>query len=417
MAPSLADGAELFQLDNGLRVCVLENHRSPIITTALCYRAGTRDETPGQAGIAHFLEHMMFKGSARYGPGEVDSRTQALGGSNNAFTSHDTTLYHFSFAGQNWNEALAVEADRMRGLTLDPRHFEAERRVILEELSMVLDDPWEALEREAAEAFYGAHPYGRMILGRREDLETLTTIDLAAFHREFYSPRNAVLVVAGDTPDGARERIAEALAEVHPGVGRPADRSAAQVPAMTRVERRRGDLARLLLLLPAVPAEHDDYPALSLLVAVLGGGRSSRLQTALVEERPLALSASVDVNEALDEGVLAIAVEVLPSTDAHEVEEIVFRELHRLVENELADEELNRAKRMLAADWVFAHEKIAQQAMTLALAHCLFEVSLPERTLRDALVCDSSAVRRMAARLLPDSPKGVVSWSMPANGR
>ena len=127
---SLPGCRRLSRLGNGLTVCLLENRQAPVVTTALAYRAGTRDETPGHGGTAHFLEHMMFKGSARFGPGEIDRRTQALGGSNNAFTSHDSTTYYFSFAADRWTEALAIEADRMASLTLDPRQVASERQVI-----------------------------------------------------------------------------------------------------------------------------------------------------------------------------------------------------------------------------------------------------------------------------------------------
>ena len=108
------------RLANGLTVCLLTNRQAPVVTTALWYRAGSRDEPAGQGGVAHFLEHLMFKGSRRYGAGEIDRLTQALGGANNAFTSHDATAYHFNFARDRWHEVLAIEADRMAGLTFDP---------------------------------------------------------------------------------------------------------------------------------------------------------------------------------------------------------------------------------------------------------------------------------------------------------
>ena len=116
------------QLSNGLEVCLVERSHVPVVATALCYRAGPLDERPGQEGLAHFLEHMMFRGSSGYGAGEVDRLTQALGGSNNAYTSHDCTAYFFTFARDRWTTALEIEADRLSGLTLDPAALEAERR-------------------------------------------------------------------------------------------------------------------------------------------------------------------------------------------------------------------------------------------------------------------------------------------------
>jgi hypothetical protein len=158
---------ERARLDNGLEVCLLRNAQAPIVSTALLYRVGARDEREGETGIAHFLEHMMFKGSERYAAGEVDRRTQDLGGNNNAFTSHDVTAYWFSFAADRWHEALAIESDRLRGLRLETSQVDAERQVILEEIAMYRDDPWDALEMEVLAMLFGEHAYGRQVLANR----------------------------------------------------------------------------------------------------------------------------------------------------------------------------------------------------------------------------------------------------------
>ena len=163
LAPSPA--AERARLANGLEVVLIPNRQAPIVTTVLVYRAGARDEAPGASGAAHFLEHMMFKGAALYGPGEIDRRTQALGGMNNAFTSHDATAYYFAFASDRWREALAIERDRMTSLALDPAEFESERQVILEELAMYRDEPWDALELDVQAELYRGHRYGMPVLG------------------------------------------------------------------------------------------------------------------------------------------------------------------------------------------------------------------------------------------------------------
>jgi zinc protease len=149
------------RLGGGLTVALVQRRQAPVVSTVVCYRAGAAEERTQLAGLAHFLEHMMFKGSAGYGPGEVDRVTQSRGGFNNAYTGQDATLYQFSFGSDRWQEALDIEADRMAGLLLAPDQIEAERQVILEELGMLADDPWDALELKLLEAFYGDHPYGR----------------------------------------------------------------------------------------------------------------------------------------------------------------------------------------------------------------------------------------------------------------
>ena len=147
MTPTELGDVEVHQLDNGLTVALVYSDQAPIVSTVVWYRIGTAGEGKHEGGIAHFLEHMMFKGSRSYGPGEVDRTTQALGGVNNAFTSHDSTAYYFQFAADCWTTALEIEADRMVELRLDPDEVDHERQVVLEEIAMYESDPWDALER------------------------------------------------------------------------------------------------------------------------------------------------------------------------------------------------------------------------------------------------------------------------------
>ena len=402
------------ELDNGLTACVVEDRRTSLVTTALCYRAGTRDEPPGQGGIAHFLEHMMFKGSQRYGAGEVDRRTQALGGTNNAFTSHDCTLYEFSFASDRWVEALAIEADRMSGLTLERVEVDAERAVILEEVSLAEDDPWEALEMEVRDRFYGGHPYGRRVLGRRDSLTTIGREELEAFHHDFYRPANAVLVVAGDVGPEVLESIRNELDDPG-GNGSPDRAEVGRRPVVDRcrVERRRGDVARLLIALPAPGAGEDDCAPLRLLLAILGSGRASRLHHELVEERQLCLSVSADLVETVGEGSTLIGADLIPGVEPRLVEETILERLQKVVDGPISPAELERARQILLADWVFAHERVHQQAMTAALALALYTPEYPERHLRQIADSNVEQLREVGERYLRVDQVGVVGWSLP----
>lgn len=402
------------ELDNGLTACVVEDRRTSLVTTALCYRVGTRDEPPGQGGIAHFLEHMMFKGSQRYGAGEVDRRTQALGGTNNAFTSHDCTLYEFSFASDRWVEALAIEADRMSGLTLERVEVDAERAVILEEVSLAEDDPWEALEMEVRDRFYGGHPYGRRVLGRRDSLTTIGREELEAFHHHFCRPANAVLVVAGDVGPEALESIRNEL-DGPGGDGSPDRAEVGRRPAVDRfrVERRRGDVARLLIALPAPGAGEDDCAPLRLLLAILGSGRASRLHHELVEERQLCLSVSADLVETVGEGSTLIGADLIPGVEPRLVEETILERLQKVVDGPISPAELERARQILLADWVFAHERVHQQAMTAALALALYTPEYPERHLRQIADSNVEQLREVGERYLRVDQVGVVGWSLP----
>ena len=409
----------LGRLGNGLRVCVLTNRQAPIVTTALWYRAGTRDEPAGHGGIAHFLEHMMFKGTARYGAGEIDRRTQALGGDNNAFTSHDATAYHFAFAADRWREALAIEADRMAGLALEPAEADSERRVILEEIAMYEAEPWDALEERVLAALFGDHPYGRPVLGTRAELLATGRDDLAAFHAAAYRPSNAVLVVAGDVGEEAFAAVEEAFGGV---VDRPAapagDGGSATVPPPAagprRVEQRMGELPRLMLAFRVPPAGHPDHALLRLASVVLGSGRASRLQRRLVDEEELCASAAADVGESVEPASFTVSCELVPGADPARVEERVVAEIAALSSGERppSPAELERARRVTAADWVFGHERVHQQALAAGFTLALFDLDHFERELERALAASADEVAAAAGHCL-DLSAAVVGWSLP----
>jgi predicted Zn-dependent peptidase len=206
--PRLPGSIEISRLDNGLTVCLHKNPQAPVVTTALWYRVGTRDETLAHGGVAHFLEHLMFKGSARFGPGEIDRRTQALGGSNNAFTSHDATAYYFNFAADRWRQALEIEADRMAGLRLEPDEVASERQVILEEIAMYEDDPQDTVFDVLGEAVFGAHPLGRPIIGRAPVIRDTPIDVIAEFHARRYVPGSVVIAAAGSVDHDAIVELA-----------------------------------------------------------------------------------------------------------------------------------------------------------------------------------------------------------------
>ncbi len=357
----------------------------------------------------------MFKGSALYGPGEVDRRTQALGGSNNAFTSHDVTAFWFSFAADRWTEGLAIEADRMRGLRLERAEVDSERSVILEEIAMYEDDPWDALDLGVQRTLFGDHPYGRPVIGTRDELETIGRDALAAFHAHFYRPDNAVLVVAGALDDSALERVSEAFGALAPGAGA---RAAVEQPTMpateTRVERHRGELTRLLVALPAPlfsGATEADHAALRLAATILAEGRASRLQRALVEEGQLCLGIGVSLSESVIASYMSIATDLLPGTAVEAAEGRLRAELDRLREEPVSDAELERARQIFYADWVHALERIHEQAVAAGLASALFDLDQPERMLAAVAAVTPATVSAAAQRWLDPAAGCVVGVS------
>jgi zinc protease len=403
------------RLDNGLTVCLVENRQAPVVTSALFYRVGTRDEVPGHGGAAHFLEHMMFKGAARYGPGEIDRRTQALGGVNNAFTSHDVTAYYFNFASDRWEEALAIEADRMASLALDPKEVASERQVILEEIAMYESEPWDALEMAVQARLFEGHPYGRPVLGPREDLLATDSEALRDFHRRFYRPDNAVLVVAGDVGDEALAAVERVMGALEPGADTRRAPSPPDVPpeGLNRLERRKGEVARMLLSLPAPAGSEPDHAVLRLAIMLLGGGRTSRLHRSLVDEEQICVWIAADLSENLDAGHVTIAAEVVPGIEPARVEARILEHLADLPRLPLPAEEVERARQITTADWVFEHEKVHQQALSVGLAVTLFDLEHVDRHMDLLTEAGPGQLLDVASRYLRPEAGGVLGWSLP----
>ena len=413
---SVLPRARVESLDNGLVLAVLPEDATPVVATALVYRAGTRDDTEGHGGTAHFLEHMMFKGARRYGAGEIDRLTRALGGSNNAFTSHDLTVYYFTFAAERWHHALEIESDRMSELVLDAEEVHSERQVILEEIAMYEGEPWDALEQRVAAAAFTDHPYGLPVLGTRKELNATDAGVLRRFHERMYRPANAVLVLAGAVGSDYRDRVEEAFG--HLGGTKPErPRGVPTAPrGLVRLERRAGEVARLLLSLPAPAATEPDHALLRLLLAVLGTGRSSRLHRALVDEGQLCVGVATDLNESLDPGGSTVALEVLPGIEPARAEEVLLAEVERLVAQPPTVEEIERARKIVFADWIFEHEKVHQQAFLVGTALALYDIEHPWRYFDRLMAAEPDELAEVARRYLRPQESGVLGWSLPTEG-
>ena len=211
-----ADAVSSFDLDNGLKVVVIEDHRTPVVTHMVWYKVGAADEPPTKSGIAHFLEHLMFKGTESHPAGEFSGVVADIGGQENAFTSSDYTAYFQKIAKEHLGLMMEYEADRMTGLVLSPDDVASEKQVVLEERSSRTDNnPSAQLGEELDAALYLTHPYGRPVIGWKHEIEALTREDALAFYERYYTPNNAVLVVAGDvTPDEVRALAEETYGKV-----------------------------------------------------------------------------------------------------------------------------------------------------------------------------------------------------------
>jgi len=419
-APATCAGATIreHQLRNGLRVLLVERHLDPVVVMMIWYGVGSRHEREDEAGLSHFLEHMMFKGTPTYGKGEVDLITTRLGGSNNAFTTADHTAYWFELASDRWETALELEADRMQNLTLDPQEFAAEKAVVLEELSMGLDDPWRQLSEQVQQTLFGRNPYSRPVIGYADVLERTGPEDMRDYYRRFYHPGNATLVLCGDF----RPRRAMELVRRHFGAidARPDGRAAepyrppvAEPTGERRVTTSWDDpMSRLLMGWPASAVGTDDDFALDVISTVLTSGRLSRLHRRLVLEQGLATSVSTSNDARVEGGAFWLYAEAVVGVAPETLECAIDEELERLANEAVSAAELRHARAILSASEAYEGETVTDLAEHLGeyAVDAEWRLALELGARRQAV--DSTKMREVARRLLSPARR-VVGWSLP----
>ena len=407
-------------LDNGLRVLLQEDHRSPVASFQVWYRVGSRDERVGLTGLSHYLEHMMFKGTSTYGPRVYSKLIETVGGQDNAFTSRDTTVYHVTLAAEQLDLVLELEADRMRHLLLDPQEIDSERKVIMEERrTRTEDDPVGALSELFNAVAFVAHPYRLPTIGFAQDIERLTASDLRTWYDAYYQPNNAIVVAAGDF------RATELLEKIRTRFG--AIPLGPDPPRVTVTEpEQRGERrvwlrkeAQLPVVFAGYPAPNhrseDAYP-LEVLSAVLSGGRTSRLYRRLVYEERLALEAGGDYARlTLDPDTFTFYVTVLPERSVEEAERALTAEVERLRTELISEEELQRAQNQLEATYLFAQDSVFSRSATLARHELLGGWRLRETYLAGIRAVTREDVRRVAERhLVPERRTTAILLPIPA---
>lgn len=351
-----ADQIATRTLANGLKVIVWADHDIPNVALYTWYRVGGRNEYPGTTGIAHYFEHMMFNGTSTRAPGEFDRVMEASGGSNNAYTSNDVTVYQDWFPASALPLIFELEGDRMQNLDFDPAVVESERDVVhSERRSRIDDDTFGALYEQVQATAFVAHPYQFPVLGWPSDIERWTIDQLREFYRSYYAPNNAVLLVVGAVdPEQvftlAEQRIGRIAAQ-------PAPRAITTVePEQTGerrvVVRRKAQAPLLMMAWHATRATDAEQPALELLRSILVQGDSSRLHRALVEEQPLALQVGGFLQDGFDPGLFNLYAVLPPGADVAAVETAIGVELSKIATDGVSDRELAKArKQKLAGFW------------------------------------------------------------------
>jgi zinc protease len=368
---------ETFTLPNGLQVVVLSNHRSPIVTHMVWYKVGAADEPIGQSGVAHFLEHLMFRGTRDVPPGEFSKAIARNGGRDNAFTGYDYTGYFQNVSRDRLELAMRLEADRMANLELTDTVVDPERDVILEERRQVVENrPGALLREQMSAAMYLNHPYGRPIIGWEHEMRRLSRADAVNWYRTYYTPNNAVLIVAGDvTADDVRP-LAERYYGPIPARAVPARVRPQEPPprAARRVAYRdprvpQPSVTRTYLAPSYTAGETEHAYALQVLAELLGGAATSRLNRSLVIERKLATSSGAWYDpDTLDLATFGMSASARAGVEISDVEAALDEEIERILKDGAREDEVERAKSRMRAAAVYARDSLSTGARVIGAA-------------------------------------------------
>ncbi|WP_404809794.1 M16 family metallopeptidase [Methylobacillus caricis] len=392
LMPMVAQAADTheFKLDNGMRVIVQEDHRAPVVVSQVWYRAGSVDEVNGKTGVAHVLEHMMFKGTKTVPPGQFSRLIAAAGGRENAFTGPDYTAYYQQLEKSQLPLAIKLEADRMANLELTKDEFSKEIRVVMEERRWRTDDKPQGMLNEQFNAIaYQAHPYSRPIVGWMNDLESMTVEDAREWYHNWYTPNNAILVVAGDVKADDVLKLAKqhfGVIKSHALPVRKPQLEPQQIGERRTVVKVPAELPYILMgfHVPVLQDPDKDWEpyALEILAGVLDGNASARLNQRLVREQQLAVDvgASYDMVQRGKVGLFELEGTPSEGKSVADLETALLAQVEEIKEKGVTNEELQRVKAQVIATDVYQRDSVFYQAMKIGR---LETTGFSWRTLKD----------------------------------
>ncbi len=419
----MTDAVKTETLPNGLRVLVLENHKAAVASFNVFYHVGSRNEQFGKTGISHLIEHLMFKGTRKLGPEEFSKIIQANGGEDNAMTSADYTEYFENINRDRLSVPISLESDRMANF--DPREFEKERAVVAEERRLRTDDqPEDALDEQVRASAFVEHPYHWPVIGWMQDIQRLTLQDAQAYHQIYYSPQNAIIVVVGDfNADQVLKQISEAFGAIKNGP-KPAP--------MTEVEpaqkgERRVELRHAANLPAFEEAYHvpnlasPDAFALEIASEVLSDGKSSRLYKKLVVEKRMVVEVGAGYDmTSFDPNLFIVSAQMRPGVKTDDTIAEADKEVAALRDKPVGAEELQKAKNLEQAEFVFSQDSILQEAMMLGVYEMLGSYKMVDQYLSNIDKVSAADVQRVARKYLVETnrtlgvliPTGVLPHEM-----
>lgn len=411
---AVADSVIEETLPNGLKVRLLPSDAVPTCSLYTFFRVGARNEKPGITGISHLFEHMMFNGAKKYGPGKFDRVLESSGGTSNAYTSNDVTVYYEDFMAEALETVLDLESDRMKSLQVTPKMLESERQVVMEERRLRVDNEIGGLmDEELSTLVWKAHPYRWPVIGWMKDIANIKREDCLDYFRTFYAPNNATLYVSGDfEPKAAMKLIKKYYGAIKAGPALPPVLDAEpEQKGERRAEVRHPAQAPSLMIAWRGPSAHErDTLVLDVLQYALSVGQSSRLTRALVFEQEVCVGISVDWTWRFDPGAFTVVMELKPDGDPKAAEAALYAELHKVAEKGLDARELEKAKNNLSA------HLLRELATNNGRAHALGTYELMLGDWRDGLrlperyeSITAEEVREAAAKYLGSSRRSVVT--------
>ena len=364
-----ADEVKTFRLPNGMKFIVLESTTIPNATMYTFWKVGSRNETPGTTGLSHFFEHMMFNGAKKFGPKMFDQTMEANGGSNNAYTSSDVTVYQDWFPASSLETIFTLESDRIATLTIDPKMVASERDVVLSERSTGLENSnTRLLQEEVNGVAFQAHPYSWPVIGHESDIKAWTQSDLVNYFKVYYSLNNAVAVVVGNVKfDNVKLLATKYFGAIAKRALPPAVRT---VEPPQRGERRlfvakeSATSPNLMIGYKVPEIGNPDYYALNVLQSILADGKTSRLYRALVEQQ-LATQVGADSTDGFDPGLLYLFAVAAARTDPATLEKALLAEVDLLIKKGVTDDELQKVKNQKLVNLYRGMETIAGKAQFL----------------------------------------------------
>lgn len=375
-AQTKAEDIQSFTLKNGLKVILMADHSIPNVALYFFYRVGSRNEYPGITGLSHFFEHMMFNGAKKYGPKMFDRVMEASGGSNNAYTSEDVTVYSDWFPSSALETMFDLESDRMAHLALDDKMVESERGVIISErVTGLANSPLRSLYEELKAVAFMAHPYRWSIIGYESDIKNWKKSDLQNYFDTYYAPNNAICVIVGNVSAAEVQRLSEKYLAPIPAREPPRPihtLEPEQLGEKRLYVNRDVSTPTVLIAYHAPKASSTDYYAMKVLSSILGSGNSSRLYQTLVNQKQLAVEIYTVMDRAIDPGLFQIYGTCAAGVDECTMEKAILDEVDQIVKNGVTEKELQKVKNNALVDFYHSMETISDKADTIGTYEIFF---------------------------------------------